>query len=56
VPAGRAALVCTTALRPLLADFLLRSGVRLAVYSYAEVPPETRLIPASILKEESLAA
>jgi flagellar biosynthesis protein FlhA len=55
-PAGRAALVCTTAVRPLLADFLLRSGVRLPVYSYAEVPPETRIIPASILKEESLAA
>lgn len=53
---GRAALVCTAGVRPLLADFLLRSGVKLPVYSYAEVPGETRLVPASILKEESLAA
>ncbi|HEY9180274.1 MAG TPA: flagellar biosynthesis protein FlhA [Candidatus Baltobacteraceae bacterium] len=53
---GRAALVCTTAVRPLIADFLLRSGLKLPVYSYAEVPGETRLLPASILKEESLAA
>lgn len=55
-PPNRAALVCTAAVRPLLADFLLRSGVKLPVYSYAEVPAETRLLPASILKEESLAA
>src|SRR6185437_15111066 len=54
VPPAKAALVCMAAVRPLLADFLLRSGVRLPVYSYAEVPAETRLIPASILKEESL--
>lgn len=54
MPANRAALVCTTAVRPLLADFLLRSGVRLAVYSYAEVPAETRLVPATVLKEEAL--
>ena len=56
VPPARAALVCMAAVRPLLADFLLRSGVRLPVYSYGEVPAETQLIPASILKEESLAA
>ncbi len=56
LPPARAAVVCTSAVRPLLADFLLRSGVRLAVYSYAELPAETRLLPASILKEESLAA
>lgn len=54
-PQNRAALVCTTAVRPLLADFLLRSGVRLAVYSYAEVPSEIRLVPATVLKEEALA-
>lgn len=56
VPPARAALVCMAAVRPLLADFFLRSGVRLPVYSYGEVPAETQLIPASILKEESLAA
>ncbi|HET6894184.1 MAG TPA: flagellar biosynthesis protein FlhA [Candidatus Baltobacteraceae bacterium] len=56
IPPARAAVVCTSAVRALLGDFLLRSGVRLAVYSYAELPAETRLQPASILKEESLAA
>lgn len=55
VPA-RAALLCTAPVRPMLADFLHRSGVRLPVYSYGEVPEETRLSPAGILKEESLAA
>jgi flagellar biosynthesis protein FlhA len=55
MPQNRAAVVCTTAVRPLLADFLLRSGVRLAVYSYAEVPSETRLMPVVVLKEEALA-
>lgn len=55
-PSGRAAIVCTAGVRPLLSDFLLRSGVKLPVYSYAEVPGETRLVPAGILKEESLAA
>ena len=54
MPPSRAALVCTTTVRPLLADFLIRSGVRVAVYSYAEIPAETRLVPASILKEEAL--
>lgn len=55
VPQNRAALICTTAVRPLLADFLLRSGVRLPIYSYAEVPPEIRLAPAAIVKEQALA-
>jgi flagellar biosynthesis protein FlhA len=54
VPQNRAALVCTTAVRPLLADFPQRSGVRLAVYSYAEIPAETRLLPAAVLKEDIL--
>lgn len=54
VPPSRAALVCTTTVRPVLADFLIRSGVRLAVYSYAEVPPEVRLVPSLVLKEEAL--
>ncbi len=50
-PPQRAAMLCTTAVRPLLADFLGRSGVRLSVYSYSEVPPEIRLVPAAIIKE-----
>lgn len=49
VPA-RAAIVCTSAVRPLVADFLARSGLRLNVFSYAEVPPEMRLMPAGIVK------
>ncbi len=47
----RAAVLCTTAVRPLLADFLGRSGLRLSVFSYAEVPPEIRLVPAAVIKE-----
>jgi flagellar biosynthesis component FlhA len=55
VPPQRAALLCTSTIRPLLADFLGRSGVRLSVYSYAEVPAEIRLVPAEVIKEETLA-
>ena len=50
VPPHRAAIVCTSAVRPLVADFLARSGLRIGVYSYAEVPPEVRLAPAGIVK------
>jgi flagellar biosynthesis component FlhA len=50
-PPSRAAILCMTAVRPFLADFLARSGVRLSVYSYAEVPPEVRLVPAEVIKE-----
>lgn len=51
VPRERAALVCTAALRPVLADFLLRSGSGVEVYSYAELPPEVQLEPAGVLNE-----
>jgi flagellar biosynthesis protein FlhA len=46
----RAAIVCTSVVRPLVADFLARSGLRINVYSYAEIPPEIRLAPAGIVK------
>lgn len=46
----RAAILCTSAVRALVADFLARSGLRINVYSYAEVPPEIRLAPAGIVK------
>ncbi len=49
VPPARAALLCGTGVRALLADFLCRSGVRLNVYSYAEVPTEIQLLPSEVL-------
>jgi flagellar biosynthesis protein FlhA len=54
VPRERAAVVCTAALRPLLADFLLRSGVRVAVYGYGELPPEVNLNPTAIIGAQDL--
>jgi flagellar biosynthesis protein FlhA len=48
----RAAVVCTSALRPALADFLLRSGIRVSVYAYGELPNEVALAPAEVLDEE----
>ncbi|MGA8533720.1 MAG: FHIPEP family type III secretion protein, partial [Candidatus Tumulicola sp.] len=55
VPRERAAVLCTTALRPLLADFLLQAGVRVGVYAYAELPPDLDLAPAEVVSEEGLA-
>jgi flagellar biosynthesis protein FlhA len=48
-PRDRAAVVCTAALRPWLADFLLRSGVRVDVFAYGELPAELDLRPADII-------
>jgi flagellar biosynthesis protein FlhA len=48
-PRERAAVVCTAALRPLLADFLLRSGIRLDVFSYGELPAELALLPSEVI-------
>ncbi|MBV8117943.1 MAG: hypothetical protein JOZ01_08175, partial [Candidatus Eremiobacteraeota bacterium] len=53
-PRERAAVVCTAALRPLLADFLLRCGIRVGVFAYAELPSELRLVPAEIISEPAL--
>ena len=49
VPRERAALVCTAALRPALADFFERFGLRLDVFAYGELPPELELLPALVL-------
>jgi flagellar biosynthesis protein FlhA len=54
VPRERASVVCTAALRPLLAGFLLRSGVRVAVYGYGELPPELNLEPVVVLGTNEL--
>ncbi|HEY9084331.1 MAG TPA: flagellar biosynthesis protein FlhA [Candidatus Tyrphobacter sp.] len=53
VPRERAAVVCTAPLRPLLADLLLRSGLRLDVFAYGELPPELRLEPTEIVRAEA---
>lgn len=55
IPRERAALVCTAALRPLLSDFLLRSGIRVDVYAYSELPSEVQLLPAGVLNDDRAA-
>jgi flagellar biosynthesis protein FlhA len=49
VPRDRAAVVCTAALRPILAEMLMRTGSRVEVYSYGELPPELQLVPAEVV-------
>jgi flagellar biosynthesis protein FlhA len=49
----RAAIVCTSAVRPLVADFLARSGLRINVYSYAEIPSELRLVPNKVVSSQA---
>jgi flagellar biosynthesis protein FlhA len=49
IPRERAALVCTAALRPALAEFLRRFGFRLDVYAFGELPPELELAPAMVV-------
>jgi flagellar biosynthesis protein FlhA len=49
VARDRAAVLCSAALRPVLADLLLRSGIRADVLSYAELPPELPLAPAGMV-------
>jgi hypothetical protein len=38
----------------MLADFLLRSGLRLGVFAYGELPSELELRPADIVDEAAL--
>ncbi|HEX3670185.1 MAG TPA: flagellar biosynthesis protein FlhA [Candidatus Cybelea sp.] len=52
VPRDRAAVVCTAPLRPVLADFLLRSGIRINVYAYGELPGEIALAPAEVIAHD----
>lgn len=51
VPRDRAAVVCTALLRPVLADFLLRSGIRVNVYAYGELPAEVALAPREVITQ-----
>jgi flagellar biosynthesis component FlhA len=48
----RAAVVCTSALRPVLAEFLQRSGIRVSVYAYGELPNEVALVASEVITEE----
>jgi flagellar biosynthesis protein FlhA len=48
-PRDRAAVVCTAALRPLLADFLLRSGIHVDVFAYGELPNDLTFRPAEVI-------
>jgi flagellar biosynthesis protein FlhA len=50
VPRERAAVVCTAPLRPALADFLRRFGLRVDVFAYAEIPPDVEVRPAMLLE------
>ena len=45
------AIVVTAPLRPLLAEFLERTAPGVAVYAYAELPPEVELAPAAVLDD-----
>jgi flagellar biosynthesis protein FlhA len=51
-PRDRAAVVCTAALRPMLADFLLRCGLRIGVYAYGELPSDMALAPVEVIDEK----
>ena len=55
VPRERAAVVCTAGLRPLLSDFLLRSGIVVDVFAYSELPPQVQLLPAGVLNDDRAA-
>jgi len=55
VARSRAALVCTAPLRPALAAFLGRFGIRLDVFAYGELPPELELRPALVIERPARA-
>jgi flagellar biosynthesis protein FlhA len=47
------AVVTTSTLRPMLADFLERIGSRIDVYAFAEVPPAVAIEPAAVITSPS---
>ncbi|HTX59041.1 MAG TPA: FHIPEP family type III secretion protein, partial [Verrucomicrobiae bacterium] len=49
-PRDRAAVVCTAALRPVLAEFLVRSGIRVGVFAYGELPSELAVVPTQVVR------
>jgi flagellar biosynthesis protein FlhA len=48
------AIVVTAPLRPLLAEFLERTASGVAVYAYAELPPELALEPVAVVESPAL--
>ncbi|MEO9170720.1 MAG: flagellar biosynthesis protein FlhA [Candidatus Baltobacteraceae bacterium] len=51
-PRERAAVICTAALRPALADLVTRGGIRVDVFGYGELPAELQLLPADVVNVE----
>jgi flagellar biosynthesis protein FlhA len=51
-PPASPALVCTAAMRPLLAEFLTRSGLPLEVLAYHELPSDLALRPVAMVGQE----
>jgi hypothetical protein len=43
------AIICTAQLRPLLADFVIRSGFNIEVFAYADLPSELDIRPAAVI-------
>ncbi len=54
-PSGGGAIVCGSALRAALWEFLDRSGMRTDVYAYGELPAELELRPLGVLGESDAA-
>jgi flagellar biosynthesis protein FlhA len=52
----RAALVCSSQLRPALSEFVRRFGLRVDVYAYGELPPGLDLRPAMVLNRPEASA
>ena len=45
----RASLICTAAIRPVVADMAERAGIRIDVFGYGELPPELQLVPVEVV-------
>jgi flagellar biosynthesis component FlhA len=56
VRGDHAAVVCSSPLRPALAEFIRRFGMRLDVYAYGELPSGLELRPAMVLNRPESAA
>ena len=50
----QASVLCTAGLRPLMAEFVLKSGLEAEVFAYAEMPPGLRIRPEEVFAGGSL--